>query len=156
MIFFWIFIKNSRGGVEFPHFWRIGCINLFIISALIPSSNSENFFPRPVLLISFEKWIRKSDYNGTLLLLLMKTLFCRWKMVSAVVKIGSLKQGCQIFLGTTYQKRVKIYPNDLKIDVHTNRHQIYQTAWILHKICNHFQFKGPLKYTQIGSFGIQI
>jgi hypothetical protein len=65
------------------------------------------------------------------------------------------KQGCQIFLGTTYQNgknlldKHKSYQNGHKI-CRPNGHKIYETAF---NITNILHCKTPPKFTQIGIFG---
>jgi hypothetical protein len=54
-----------------------------------------------------------------------------------------MNQGCQIFLGQNVPKREKYKKRP-------------QTTPNGHKIYQHFPFKGPPKYTQIGIFGLKV
>jgi hypothetical protein len=58
-----------------------------------------------------------------------------------------LKQGCQVFLGTTYI--------GTKIEKYIHHFTKEYTQWPQnipdgHNIYHHFPFKGPPKYTQLG------
>jgi hypothetical protein len=59
-------------------------------------------------------------------------------------------QGCQIFRGTVIPKCGNIYQ---KSTILTNGHTYNRSNW--HKLHQHFQFRGPPKFTQIGIFGLK-
>jgi hypothetical protein len=71
--------------------------------------------------------------------------------------VPSGRQGCQSFLGTTFQKLEKNVPSDQK---YTKGHKIYQmvakyTKWP-NNIYQHLPLHDPPKLIEIGIFGLQI
>jgi hypothetical protein len=67
-----------------------------------------------------------------------------------------IRQGCQIFLDTIYQKGGKYtkVPLNVQMVVKCTKWQYYIPND--HKIYQHFPFQGPPKCTQIGIFGLKI
>jgi hypothetical protein len=94
------------------------------------------------------------------------SLFCRdflfiFQQAEKIEKndFDSEIQGCQIFLGKTYQKREKNIQNSHKIyqiaQNIPNGNKKYQIAKNIpngHKIYQHLPFQDPPKFTQIGIF----
>jgi hypothetical protein len=73
-----------------------------------------------------------------------------------LINTPSSNQGCQIFLGTTYQNEGKKPINDNIYQMatkHTNGRKIYQTG---RKIDQHLPLQDPPKFTQIGIFGLNL
>jgi hypothetical protein len=83
------------------------------------------------------------------------TFFAEKRMTILSFVLSRSELGCQIFPGTIYPNREKIYQMTTKLPI---RHKIYQICSrnYGHKIYQHFPFQGPPKHIQFGIFGIKI